>query len=82
MAIALMVVLLFLIVFSENGIKDYDQLKVKKAAVSSRIQVAKQENAGLEKQILRLKQDILYIKHLARHEQGMAEPDELIFKQK
>ncbi len=82
MAIALMVVLLFLIVFSENGIRDYDQLKIKKAVVSSRIDVAKQENAGLEKQILRLKQDLSYIKHLARHEQGMAEPDELIFKQK
>ncbi|MEE4364840.1 MAG: septum formation initiator family protein [Desulfotignum sp.] len=82
MAIALMVVLLFLIVFSENGIRDYDQLKVKKAAVSSRIDVAEQENAGLEKLILRLKQDLSYIKHLARHEQGMAEPDELIFKQK
>lgn len=82
MAIALMVVLLFLIVFSENGIRDYDQLKIKKTVVSSRIDVAKQENAGLEKQILRLKQDLSYIKHLARHEQGMAEPDELIFKQK
>lgn len=81
MAISLMVVLLFLIVFSENGIKDYDQLKVKKTAASSRIAVAKQENAALEKQILRLKQDISYIKHLARHEHGMAEPDELIFKQ-
>jgi cell division protein FtsB len=81
MAIAVMIVLLFLIVFSENGIRDYDQLKVKKTAVLSRIQVAKQENAALEKQILRLKQDIAYIKHLARHEHGMAEPDEIIFKQ-
>ncbi|HKK00053.1 MAG TPA: septum formation initiator family protein [Desulfotignum sp.] len=81
LAIALMVFILFLIVFSENGVRDYEQLKLKKAAVSSRIQIARQENKIIEKQILRLKQDIDYIKHLARHEHGMAEPDELIFKQ-
>lgn len=82
LAIALMVVLLFLIVFSENGIREYDQLKIKKSAAATRIQAAKHKNAALEKQILRLKQDITYIKHLARHEHGMAEPDELIFKER
>ncbi len=81
LALVLMVFILFLIVFSENGIRDYDQLKLKKTAVSSRIHIARQENKIIEKQILRLKQDIGYIKHLARHEHGMAEPDELIFKQ-
>lgn len=82
LALVLVVFILFLIVFAENGIRDYEQLKLKKAAVSSRIQIARQENKVIEKQILRLKQDITYIKHLARHEHGMAEPDELIFKQK
>jgi cell division protein FtsB len=81
LALVLMVVILFLIVFSENGIRDYEQLTLKKADVSSRIHITRQENTIIEKQILRLKQDINYIKHLARHEHGMAEPDELIFKQ-
>ncbi len=81
LALVLMVFILFLIVFAENGIRDYEQLTLKKAVVSSRIHIAKQENKIIEKQILRLKQDINYIKHLARHEHGMAEPDELIFKQ-
>jgi cell division protein FtsB len=42
----------------------------------------KQENRQIENQIVRLKQDVEYIRHLAKHEQGMAAPDELIFKQK
>ena len=81
LALGFMVLILFLTVFSENGIKDYNRLKHKKAGALSRIQITKQENTVIENQILRLKQDITYIKHLARHEHGMAGPDELIFKQ-
>ncbi len=81
LAIVLMVLILFGIYFSENGIRDYEQLTWKQADVLSRIQIVRQENKAIEKQILRLKQDAAYIKHLARHEHGMAAPDELIFKQ-
>jgi len=40
---------LFLIVFSENGIRDYEQLTLKKADVSSRIHITRQENTIIEK---------------------------------
>ncbi len=81
LALVLMVLILFVMYFSENGIRDYDQLTLKQAHVLSRIQITRQENKAIEKQILRLKQDAAYIKHLAKHEHGMAAPDELIFIQ-
>ncbi len=73
---------LVFIFFSNHGIQDFRQLKSQKASVSAQIDIVKQENKEIEAQILRLKQDIEYIRHLAKHEQGMAAPDELIFKQK
>jgi cell division protein FtsB len=68
--------------FSTCGIQDYRQLNQQKASVISQIDVVKQENQRIENQIIRLKQDAGYIRHLAKHEQGMAGPDDLIFKQK
>ncbi|EMS80812.1 FtsB family cell division protein [Desulfotignum phosphitoxidans] len=78
----LMGLFLVFIFFSTHGIRDYRQLNRQKASVSAQIDIVKQENQRIENQILRLKQDIEYIRHLAKHEQGMAAPDELIFKQK
>jgi cell division protein FtsB len=72
---------LLLIFFSRHGIKDYRQLILKKASVSAQIDIVRQENRNIEDQILRLTRDIDYVRHLAKHEHGMAEPDELIFKQ-
>jgi cell division protein FtsB len=73
---------LIYIFFSTHGIKDFRQLNEQKASVMSQIDIVKQENREIENQVIRLKQDIEYVRHLAKHEQGMAEPDELIFKQK
>lgn len=70
------------IFFSVHGIQDYRQLNRQKASVLTQINIVQQENRQLENQIVRLKQDAEYIRHLAKHEQGMAAPDELIFKQK
>ena len=70
------------IFFSTHGIQDYRKLFRQKASVFTQIDIVKQENRQIENQIVRLKQDAEYIRHLAKHEQGMAEPDELIFKQK
>ena len=72
---------LILIFFSEHGIKDYRQLILKKASLSTQIDIVRQENRNLENQIMRLNRDLDYVKHLARHEHGMAEPGDLIFKQ-
>jgi cell division protein FtsB len=81
LTLLLMVLILLLTFFSRNGIKDLHLLTAKQTAVQSQINIARQENKRIEEQILRLKQDIDYIKHLAKHEHGMAESDELIFKQ-
>lgn len=78
----LMGLFLVFIFFSTHGIQDFRRLKSQKASVSAQIDIVKQENREIETQIQRLKQDIEYIRHLAKHEQGMAASDELIFKQK
>jgi cell division protein FtsB len=80
LTLLLMVLFLVFIFFSRQGIKDYRQLKIKKTSVLSQIDITRQENKLIENQIVRLKQDSEYIKHLAKHEHGMALPDELIFK--
>lgn len=82
LAFFLMGLFLVFIFFSTHGIQNYRQLNRQKASVSAQIDIVKQENRQIENQIMRLKQDIEYIRHLAKHEQGMAAPDELIFKQK
>jgi cell division protein FtsB len=69
-----------MIFFSKNGILDYTQLKKQESEISAQAVQAEKENQKIEKEIKSLKHDINYIKHLAKHEQEMAEPGELIFK--
>jgi cell division protein FtsB len=76
----LTLVLLFLIVFSKNGILDYGKLKKQEAGIAVQEVQAAKENRKIEKEIKSLKLDLGYIKHLAKHEHGMAESGELIFK--
>lgn len=82
MTLFFMGLFLIYIFFSTHGIKDFRHLNRQKASVMSQIDIVKQENREIENQIIRLKQDSEYVRHLAKHELGMAEPDELIFKQK
>ena len=82
LTVLLIVLLLFLIFFSRNGVLDYRNLKAKEASVDARILSVEKENQQLGKEIQSLKNDIDYIKHLAKHEHEMAEPGELIFKSK
>ena len=82
LAFVLMGLFLIYIFFCTHGIQDYRRLDRQKASVLSQIDIVKQENKQIENQIVRLKKDPEYIRHLAKHEQGMAGPDELIFKQK
>ncbi|WP_457553122.1 FtsB family cell division protein [Desulfobacula sp.] len=76
------VALLFLIFFSKNGILDYKVLKGKEKTVLHQVWTIDQKNQKFEDEIKSLKTDMNYIKHLAKHEYDMAEPDELIFKDK
>ena len=82
LTVLLIVLLLFLIFFSRNGVLDYEGLKAREASVNERISAVEKENRQLEKEIKSLKSDIDYIKHLAKHEHEMVEPGELIFKSK
>lgn len=75
-------VLLWMIFFSKNGVIDYQDLKDKEARIMVQASVEARQNRKIEKEIKSLKHDIDYIKHLAKHEHEMAEPGELIFKDK
>ncbi len=76
-------ILLFaLIIFSKTGCLDYRKLKQVKNNIQNQINDVDSKNQKLEKEIISLKTDMDYIKHLAKHEHDMAEEDELIFKNK
>ena len=75
-------VLLWMIFFSKNGVMDYQDLKEKESRIMVQANLEARQNRKMEKEIKSLKHDINYIKHLAKHEHEMAEPDELIFKDK
>ena len=75
-------VLLWMIFFSKNGVMDYQELKEKESRIMVQANLEAKQNRKMEKEIKSLKHDINYIKHLAKHEHEMAEPDELIFKDK
>ncbi len=81
-SIFIIVVLLFLIVFSTHGVLDYKLLKGKEKIVLDQIHTIELANQKFESEIKSLKTDMNYIKHVAKHEHDMAEEDELIFKDK
>ena len=82
LGIGVVLILLGMIFFSTNGITDFQALKQKEHRLSVQAETEARENRKMEKEIKSLKKDIEYIKHLAKHEHEMAEPDELIFKDK
>jgi len=76
------VILLFMFFFSTRGAMDYSRLKSRREQLEAQAAIAVNQNSKLEKEILKLKTDIEYIKHLAKHEHEMAAQDELVFKEK
>ena len=76
------VILLFMFFFSTRGVMDYSRLKFRQEQLEAQAAIAANQNSKLEKEILKLKTDIEYIKHLAKHEHEMAAQDELVFKEK
>ena len=75
-------VLLGLIFFSTNGFIDYRGLKEHESRIATQVLLESRDNLKIEKEINRLKHDLEYIRHMAKHEYGMADPDELVFKKK
>lgn len=78
----IILILMSFIIFSKNGLLDYRKLKHKEIGVIEQLKEADVIIHKLETQIISLKNDMEYIKHVAKHEHDMAEEDELIFKDK
>lgn len=75
-----MVFISFLIVYSENGLTDLLALCKEEQIIMDKNKKIEKENTELARKVTRLKHDMGYIEHVARHELGMAAQDELIFK--
>ncbi|MCD4743479.1 MAG: septum formation initiator family protein [Desulfobacteraceae bacterium] len=78
--VVVLFILLFLIIFSHNGLIDYFDLCEKKQLVLLKNKKIEEKNSKLSLQINRLKNDKEYIGHVAKHEFGMAAADELVFR--
>ena len=79
-AVAAVVVMLFMIVFGDNGLADLRMLKNQHTRLQQRNAQLAAENVQLRRQIDRLKHDPAYIESIARQELGMIGPDEIIIK--
>lgn len=80
LSFCMIICLLFIIIFAKNGVIDYREFKIKQAEIDKQITKIEEKNKKMEYEIFRLKNDLNYIKHLAKREHEMSEPEELIFK--
>jgi cell division protein FtsB len=72
--------LLFFVVFGENGSIDLNRLKVERDRLLQKNAELKQENISLYREIDRLKNDPKYLENVARQELGVIGKDEVIIK--
>jgi cell division protein FtsB len=77
---ALIVALLFFIVFSERGLADYNLMKKERDRIHDQNRQIIQENLNLGVEIDRLKNDPKYIESVARRDFGMIGQDEIVVK--
>jgi cell division protein FtsB len=75
-----MLILLGLIVFSENGFLELNHLKEKKERIVQQNLHLTKKNYRLYRTIERLKTDPSYVEYIARRELGMVGTRQLIFK--
>lgn len=80
LGMGVVLILLGIFVFSTHGVVDYRALKKQETLVNTMSELETRTNEKIEREINRLKYDLEYIRHMAKHEYGMAEPDELVFK--
>ncbi len=67
------------LVFDENGLIRYYELKEKKSALIKEIASLNNETSRLQEEVELLKKDPFYIEKKAREELNMSKPDEYIF---
>lgn len=76
----LMLGLVGLILFGQNGYIDYLRLKDQNNALIMENKAGEEENLRLRRQVTRLQDDTDYIEYIARKELGMIASDEIIYK--
>ena len=69
-----------LILFGQNGYMDYMHLQAEKDALVEKNRAAGEANRILQRQVTRLEEDKEYIEHIARKELGMIAGDEIVYK--
>lgn len=79
-AILVLVNLLLIIVFGDNGLVDYHLLKSERNRLVQKNESLSRENLALYREIDRLKNDLSYVENVARQELGMIRKNEIIFK--
>jgi len=77
-AAVLLLSLVLLIVFGDNGLVELSRLRSREHAIADQNETLARQNVDLYRIIGRLKHDPLYIDHVARHELGMVGKDDLI----
>lgn len=68
------------LIVGETGLIKYFELKNKKAHLEKEVMSMEAQNARLNAELVRLKENPFYIEKYARENFGMAKPDEYIFK--
>ena len=79
-AMGLLSILVFFIFYGDNGYWDQRALRFRNKSIMLENQKIDTENREIERKIHRLKTDLGYIEHIARHDLGMLAEDELIFR--
>ena len=69
-----------MIVYSENGFNDWRQLSRQILDIQAENKKLDLANRELARTIERLKTDMGYIEHVARHELGMTGKNEIVFR--
>jgi cell division protein FtsB len=77
-ALVVLVHLLALIVFGDNGLVELSSLRSREALLIQQNEIIENENVRLYRTIRRLKDDPVYIESVARNELGMVGKDDLV----
>jgi cell division protein FtsB len=78
--VALLLSLVFLVVFSENGLVDYVKLKGQIKAIDASIAQLQKENVTLKGEIERLARDDKYLEEVARKRYGFIREGEKVYR--
>ena len=78
--VALLLALVFVVLFSENGVFDYVKLKQQIDVVDSSIKQLEDENVVLKGKIDRIQKDDRYLEDVAREKYGFIREGEKVYR--